>query len=1096
MQSKPVLRCVVCVGLMFMGLPSPAHAQLEKKTGPVDAPYSLTAADGTGLELVGLVGKSVIEGPLAFTELTMTFRNPQARQIEGHFKIAMPDGAAISRFAMKINDRWMEGEVVEKQAARRAYEDALHRRQDPALLEQDAGNLFRARVFPIPAHGDKSLIVSWSQELRGPKPAYHLPLRGLPKLGQLELSARVAEAVHVTAGTSLGGTQIHQRVTMVRKTDYTPEDDWIVPIAVPPVRGDGLRNGNLALARFPVPQSAASSASSSAVGEERVPTTAVLLFDTSASRAVDFEGRLQALAALVTKLPDAGIREIELWAFDQYTASIFTGSPAAFDASALDRLRARTPLGASDLSGALRVLADGDSSAQTSRRLIVMTDGVLTAGALAPGAIGQSVARLAERGFIRADAIVDSTARDERVLKAVVTAGLPQTGVVIEGRASPDAQIARLRQATLGEIRVSVPGAAWTWPDKLVGRQPGESVLVYADLPAGRPLTVRLTGGVTAEIEPESIETPRSLLHRSWVAARITRLLSMRAQADPDLGDAMRHQIIALSTRHRVLSPFTALVVLETENDYRRFGFERRARADILTIGATGIETVSREPPKPPSPSPAPRFPATSTLQKAGANATGQAMGRAGGRPGASLDRAPRTASKRKANKVSTRPQGRTAQPPADAAAAAFDAMAMSLESQRDRGLDRRSREHRNRPRNARPALSDPASAAMSDLFRGAARRARDQPAPPEPTPIAQPKPPATPNPFPGIAKPVPAPEPPPVIATNTESEGQRALREIEANGKPALTGRGAEIDRLLGAGEVARALILAQVWRASEPLDPLALIFLGRALQAMGQTESAARAFGSLLDLYPSRADMRRMAGNWLETLGAVGLELAADTYRVAAGQRPDHPSVYHLLAMALVRLGRFDEALTTLLDGVDAPRAHPRFKAVERILREDAELVAALWVAQSPGQRPTLEARLRPLGLRIASDPSLRFVLTWETDANDVDFHIFDRALSHAYFSSPGLASGGQLYADIRTGYGPECFTVVRPEAFPYRLMAHYFSRGPMGYGMGKLQVIGHDGRGTLTWDERPFVIMTDGAYVDLGDVTGSQPPPQSVH
>jgi len=44
-------------------------------------------------------------------------------------------GASISRFAMKVNGAWQEGEVVEKQAARRAYEDFLHRKQDPALLE-------------------------------------------------------------------------------------------------------------------------------------------------------------------------------------------------------------------------------------------------------------------------------------------------------------------------------------------------------------------------------------------------------------------------------------------------------------------------------------------------------------------------------------------------------------------------------------------------------------------------------------------------------------------------------------------------------------------------------------------------------------------------------------------------------------------------------------------------------------------------------------------------------------------------------------------------------------------------------------------------
>ena len=44
-------------------------------------------------------------------------------------------------------------------------------------------------------------------------------------------------------------------------------------------------------------------------------------------------------------------------------------------------------------------------------------------------------------------------------------------------------------------------------------------------------------------------------------------------------------------------------------------------------------------------------------------------------------------------------------------------------------------------------------------------------------------------------------------------------------------------------------------------------------------------------------------------------------------------------------------------------------------------------------------------------------------------------------------------------------------------------------MGYGMGKLQVIDHDGQGGLRFEERPFVVMVDGAYVDLGTVTTSK-------
>jgi hypothetical protein len=38
-------------------------------------------------------------------------------------------------------------------------------------------------------------------------------------------------------------------------------------------------------------------------------------------------------------------------------------------------------------------------------------------------------------------------------------------------------------------------------------------------------------------------------------------------------------------------------------------------------------------------------------------------------------------------------------------------------------------------------------------------------------------------------------------------------------------------------------------------------------------------------------------------------------------------------------------------------------------------------------------------------------------------------------------------------------------------------------MGYGMGLLQTVRHDGRGNLTFEDKPFVIMADHAYVDLG-------------
>ena len=83
---------------------------------------------------------------------------------------------------------------------------------------------------------------------------------------------------------------------------------------------------------------------------------------------------------------------------------------------------------------------------------------------------------------------------------------------------------------------------------------------------------------------------------------------------------------------------------------------------------------------------------------------------------------------------------------------------------------------------------------------------------------------------------------------------------------------------------------------------------------------------------------------------------------------------------------------------------------------------------------------------------------------------------SLSHA-------ASAQTRNADITTGYGPECFAIQgTPGAGPDKLSLHYFSQGPMGYGMGLLQIQRFDGK-DVTFEDRPYVIMTDRSFVDLG-------------
>ena len=50
----------------------------------------------------------------------------------------------------------------------------------------------------------------------------------------------------------------------------------------------------------------------------------------------------------------------------------------------------------------------------------------------------------------------------------------------------------RLTRATRSDVKVSVPGATWVWPETLAAVQPGDQFLVFADLPADKPMRVEL----------------------------------------------------------------------------------------------------------------------------------------------------------------------------------------------------------------------------------------------------------------------------------------------------------------------------------------------------------------------------------------------------------------------------------------------------------------------------------------------------------------------------------------------------------------------------------------------------------------------------
>jgi hypothetical protein len=1025
-ESRPKTAAVAVARASFQ-FPKTSNDQPEAEPA---APISLTASDGTGLALVALEADGVLQPPLAFTELHLTFENPRDQRIEGRFRIALPPGAALSRFAMKNDGGWQEGEVVERQRARQAYEDFLHRRQDPALLEQEAGNEFSARVFPIQPRGRKELIVSWSHAMARADAPYVLPLLGLSRIGQLDVRVLLGDRPAAGASASnLGGEVSDRRVVELHKRSWTPDGDFEIP--QDRVAGRvGLRRGNLAVVRVAAPVAA----------EPQEIAGLYVLVDSSASRALGYATQVKRLAELVAGLRNGagGRTPLAIAAFDQEVVPIFEGTAEGFGAAEVQRLAARRPLGASDLDQALAWLDErlGSSSRSKYPRVLLVTDGVATAGDTETRALKAAVHALGANGVERLDVLAVGGLRNEAVLRELTAGNLTHDGQRIDGGA-PLAEIARrLTLACRSGIKVGIEGASWIWPETLDGVQPGDETLIYADLPESRPLRLTLDGR-PLPLGGELAEAERPLLERAWVQARIERLVHLRETAhagDDDLRKALGLEIAELSVQHRVLSPFTAMLVLETEWDYARFGLDRRALADILTVGPGGLEVLART--RPGLPRDTDVIAKTQRQELEALGYVGRQMETGAPAPArdpwAVLQKTPGVLTDRvNADGVEGGVEGSV---PGGVAGGVIAGVA------------------------AAPWVEPPAE-------------------------VNQPGTVIPPPPAPQLQEEVAAPE----------RRDRRTSAEDEKETQVApYSGRFAEVMEHLAAGRVGRARAIAEKWSAEEPGDVLALLALGEAWEAAGETAAAARAYGSLIDLFPGRADLRRLAGERLERLGEAGLALAIDTYQKAVLDRPDHPSGHRLLAWALLRAGRHEEAFAALEKGLEQHYPGGRFAGVDQVLKEDLGLLAAAWVHAEPARRAEVLDRLQAHDAEMASEPSLRFVLTWETDANDVDLHVYDRDGGHAWYEHKELPSGGELFADVTTGYGPECFAVREPgrrSAAPYKLRVHYYSRGPMGYGMGTVQVVAHDGKGRLSVEPRPFVVMADQAMVDLGSVGGAK-------
>lgn len=149
-----------------------------------------------------------VVGRTVHTRLTLVLHNPNPRVLEGELQLPLASGQTLTGLALDIEGDLRRAVPVPRAKGLQVFEDIVRGQVDPALLEAGPGNVYKLRVYPLPARGARRVVLDIAQALpagTGGRPAtLQLPLG-------LDLPATRAEFQLQLAGVPHASVQLQAR---------------------------------------------------------------------------------------------------------------------------------------------------------------------------------------------------------------------------------------------------------------------------------------------------------------------------------------------------------------------------------------------------------------------------------------------------------------------------------------------------------------------------------------------------------------------------------------------------------------------------------------------------------------------------------------------------------------------------------------------------------------------------------------------------------------------------------------------------------------------------------------------------------------------
>jgi Ca-activated chloride channel family protein len=528
-----------------------------------------------------------IDDQAAHTDIDQIFVNSMDWEVEGTYMFPLPQDASFSAFSMFVDGEPLTAEILPADEARQIYEEIVRQRIDPALLEYVGRGAYRARIFPIPAQGQRRIELAYDEILRRDGGI----VRYLYPLNTEKFSSEPLEdvSVQVTLRSSAPIKAIYSpthEIVVERQSEtearviyadegVLPTEDFALYYTLSP---DPV--GIEVLTHFPEDEDAGyymllAAPQAEPVTDAVIPKRMIYVLDRSGSMVGDkIEQAREALRFAVQSMrPEDAFNIID------YGTTIETFADGAVQVSEQTRSEALAYVdeivatGGTNIQGALLEAAGMLQDDEYAEMVVFLTDGRPTIGVTD---LEQILADVAAANVATARIFVFGVGHEVNTHLLDLLAQ-QNGGTSTYVKPGEDIELAvssfytKVSSPVLTELELEFVGgrAHDVYPTSLPDLFRGSQIVQLGRLEPGGEALVRLSGMIVGS--PQAFERPVSLedggrvefLPRLWATRKVGFLLDqIRLNGeDAELVD----EIVSLSKRYGIITPYTSFLIVEDE---------------------------------------------------------------------------------------------------------------------------------------------------------------------------------------------------------------------------------------------------------------------------------------------------------------------------------------------------------------------------------------------------------------------------------------------------------------------------------------------------------------------------------------------------